>query len=105
MGDSAPCGTRFGLRLRYGAKTPNRQPTAMSRLTITLNESRYLALKEASARRGKSIGQLIDESLEFYGIKTREEARSLVQRARQRADLDEAEAMPLAVQETRHQRQ
>lgn len=76
----------------------------MSRLTITLNDARYLALKEAAARRGKSIGQLIDESLEFYGIKTREEARSLVQRARQRSGLDEADAMQLAVQETRQQR-
>ncbi|MFT7723520.1 MAG: CopG family transcriptional regulator [Roseateles sp.] len=76
----------------------------MSRLTITLSESRYLALKEASARRGKSIGQLIDESLEFYGIKTREEARSLVQRARQHSKLGEADAMQLALQETRQQR-
>jgi hypothetical protein len=76
----------------------------MSRLTITLKDARYLALKEASARRGKSIGQLIDESLEFYGIKTREEARSLVQRARLHSGLDEADAMQLAVQETRQQR-
>jgi len=76
----------------------------MSRLTITLNDARYLALKEASARRGKSIGQLIDESLEFYGIKTLEEARSLVQRARQHSGLDETDAMQLAVQETRQQR-
>ena len=76
----------------------------MSRLTITLNEARYRALKEASARRGKSIGQLIDESLEFYGIKTREEARSLVQRARQHSGLDETDAMQLAVRETRQQR-
>lgn len=76
----------------------------MSRLTITLNEARYLALKEASARRGKSIGQLIDESLEFYGIKTREEARSLVQRARQRSGLNEVDALQVAVQETRQQR-
>ncbi|MBS0575667.1 MAG: CopG family transcriptional regulator [Proteobacteria bacterium] len=76
----------------------------MSRLTITLNDARYLALKEASARRGKSIGQLIDESLEFYGIKTLEEARSLVQRARQHSGLDETDAMQLAVRETRQQR-
>lgn len=46
----------------------------MSRLTITLSEARYRALKEASARRAKTIGELIDESLEFYGIKSREEA-------------------------------
>ena len=47
----------------------------MSRLTITLSENRYRALKEASAQRDKTIGQLIDESLEFYGIKSREDGK------------------------------
>ena len=63
----------------------------MSRLTITLSEPRYRALKEASAQRGKPIGTLIEESLEFYGIKSREEARDLVLRARQRSSLSEAD--------------
>jgi hypothetical protein len=45
----------------------------MSRLTITLSETRYRALKEASLQRDKTIGELIDESLEFYGIKSRSE--------------------------------
>lgn len=76
----------------------------MSRLTITLSESRYRALKEASASRGKSIGQLIDESLEFYGVKTHEEARDLVKRARARSRLPEAEALQLADKETRAHR-
>ena len=39
----------------------------MSRLTITLSENRYRALKEASAQRDKTIGQLIDESLSSTG--------------------------------------
>lgn len=39
----------------------------MSRLTITLSQARCRALKEASAQRAKTIGQLIDESLDFYG--------------------------------------
>jgi hypothetical protein len=43
---------------------------AMSRLTITLSESRYRALKEASVQRDKTIGQLIDESLDHYGQRT-----------------------------------
>jgi len=76
----------------------------MSRLTITLSEPRYRALKEAAARRGKSIGLLIDESLEFYGIKSREEARDLVQRARKRSSLDEADAVELAQKEVRAHR-
>jgi hypothetical protein len=69
---------------------------AMSRLTITLSESRYRALKEASAQRDKTIGQLIDESLDFYGIKSREDARDLVKRARARAGLSESDALVVA---------
>ena len=73
----------------------------MSRLTITLSEERYRALKEASAQRNKTIGQLIEESLEFYGIKTRDAARDLVQRARSRSTLSEAEAFALAQRQVR----
>jgi hypothetical protein len=76
----------------------------MSRLTITLSETRYRALKQASARRGKSIGQLIDESLEFYGVKTDEEARDLVRRARARSGRSEAQAQELANKEVRSAR-
>lgn len=76
----------------------------MSRLTITLSETRYLALKEASARRGKPMGQLIDESLEHYGIKTREEAVALVQRARTHSHLTPDAAAQLANEETHQAR-
>lgn len=72
----------------------------MSRLTITLSEARYRALKEASAQRNKTIGQLIDESLDFYGIKSRESALELVRRARGRAKLTESEALSVAQEET-----
>lgn len=77
----------------------------MSRLTITLSESRYRALKEASAQRNKTIGQLIDESLEFYGIKTREDAQKLLERARARSNLTEAQALKLANKHVRAIRQ
>jgi len=73
----------------------------MSRLTITLSEARYRALKEASAQRAKTIGQLIDESLEFYGIKSREDARDLVRRARTRSKLSEEQALKVAQDEVR----
>ena len=72
----------------------------MSRLTITLSAARYKALKEAAVQRGRTIGQLIDESLEFYGIKSREDARDLVNRARARSGLSEDEALALAVDQT-----
>ena len=62
-----------------------------------LSESRYRALKEASVKRGKTIGQLIDESHEFYGIKSREDARDLVRRARSKAGMTEPEAMEVAL--------
>lgn len=73
----------------------------MSRLTITISDLRYRALKEASAQRDKTIGQLIEESLEFYGIKTREDARALVQRARRHSGLSEAQALARANKEVR----
>lgn len=73
----------------------------MSRLTITLSETRYRALKEASAKRDKTIGQLIDESLEQYGIKTRDEAADLVRKARARSGLTERQAIAAATAEVR----
>lgn len=68
----------------------------MSRLTITLSEARYRALKAASAQRDKTIGQLIDESLDFYGIKSREDARDLVRRSRTHSKLVEDQAVAVA---------
>ncbi|MEX1167549.1 MAG: CopG family transcriptional regulator [Hydrogenophaga sp.] len=71
----------------------------MSRLTITLSEARYRALKEAAAQRSKTMGQLIDESLDFYGIKSREQALDLVRQARAHSQQSDAEAMALALGE------
>ena len=73
----------------------------MSRLTITLSEERYRALKEAAAQRDKTIGQLIDESLDFYGIKSRDDARELVRRARAHANLPQAKALAVGQAEVR----
>ena len=77
----------------------------MPRLTVTLSESTYRALKETAARRDVPMRQIIEDSLDFYGVKTRESARSLVARARSSAHLDEKEALKLAVEETRGQRE
>jgi hypothetical protein len=73
----------------------------MSRLTITLSEARYRALKEASAQRDKTIGQLIDESLDFYGIKSRQDARDLVRRTRAHSKLGEEQAVAAALEQVR----
>ena len=76
----------------------------MSRLTITLNDDMHRALKEAAARQGKSIGHIIEESLQLRGIKPMESARQLVAQARSQAGCTEDEAMSLAIEETRAQR-
>ena len=73
----------------------------MARLTITLREERHRALREGAVKRSKTIRQLIEESIEFYGIKTSRSAEALVAKARARASLSEAEALRLAVRETR----
>jgi uncharacterized protein (DUF1778 family) len=73
----------------------------MSRLTITLSEDRYRAIKEAAAQRGKTIGQLIDESLDFYGIKSRDQAQALVRQARERSQLSDHQALELAQKEVK----
>ncbi len=76
----------------------------MSRLTITLPDDLHRALKEAAARRRKTIGDLVAESLVFYGIKSTESARELVARARESAALDERQALEIAAEETRRVR-
>jgi hypothetical protein len=73
----------------------------MSRLTITLSEARYKALKEAAVQRDKTIGQLIDESLDFYGIKSRADARELVRRARAHSKLSDDQAVAVAQEHVR----
>jgi hypothetical protein len=73
----------------------------MSRLTITLPDDLHRALKETAARRNVPIGDLIAESLDFYGIKSTESARDLVARARRSSELAEDDALRLARREVR----
>ncbi len=73
----------------------------MHRLTISLSDERHRALKEAALKRRKSIAALIEESLDFYGIKTQEDAAVLVAKARNRAGLSQEKAVDVAVEETR----
>ena len=76
----------------------------MARLTISLPDELHRALKEAAARRNRSIGQLVAESLEFYGIKTEERAEDLVAKARAQSRLSESEALELGTREVRASR-
>jgi hypothetical protein len=76
----------------------------MARLTITLSPERHRALKEAALRRSKTIRSLVEESLDAYGIKTASQAAALVARARERSAMTEADAIKLAIAETRANR-
>lgn len=76
----------------------------MGRLTITLDDNLHRATKETAARQGRSIRQIIEESLQFRGIKPMETARELVARARGQARYEEEKAIRLAVEETRAHR-
>jgi predicted transcriptional regulator len=76
----------------------------MGRLTITLDDNLHRAIKETAARQGRTIGQIIEESLQFRGIKPMETARELVARARSRVRYEEEKAIRLAVEETRAHR-
>jgi predicted transcriptional regulator len=73
-------------------------------MTITLSDDIHQALKEASIRQHRPIATIIEESLRFRGIKTQAHARDLVQTARARGDLNEENALSLAVEETRNVR-
>lgn len=73
----------------------------MNRLTISLSDERYRALKEAAAQRGSTIGNLVDAALEHYGIKSRERAADLVRRVRARSTLAGDDAQALALREQR----
>ena len=76
----------------------------MPRLTISLTDRTHRALKEAAARQGRSMGSLIEESLELRGILPSDAALEIVARARSSAGLSNEEAMAIAVRETRHYR-
>lgn len=71
----------------------------MARVTITLPDALHRALKETAVRRGTTLGEVVRESLLFYGIKTPEEVAELVSRARSQSGLSEEEALALANRE------
>ena len=73
----------------------------MSRLTVTLPDELHRALKASAAARGATIGEQVAERIVAYGLKAREEAESLVARARARAGLSGERALALATRETR----
>lgn len=71
----------------------------MSRLTITLPDERHAALKAEAAITGKTIGQIIDESLQLAGVKSEDEFEAILRKAGRNSGLSEEEAMALALHE------
>jgi predicted DNA-binding ribbon-helix-helix protein len=74
------------------------------RTTITLSDERYRALKQAAARRGLTITEIVDQALELAGVNTRESVMQMLAEAGRRSGLTEEQAMRLAVEETRAER-
>jgi hypothetical protein len=73
----------------------------MPQLTIKISEKATTALQRVAAARGRTVDQVVEESLEIAGILAQREAAALVDRARKSSDLSNAEALELAVTETR----
>ena len=72
----------------------------MPRLTISLADRTHQALKETAARQNRSMGSIIQESLELRGIRPYDTAREIVAKARAKSGLNADDAMVLAVKET-----
>ena len=77
----------------------------MARLTISLADRMHRALKEAAARQNRSMGSIIEESLELRGIRPYDTAKEIVAKARAESGLSADDAMALAVEETRRFRE
>jgi len=76
----------------------------MPRTTITLSEERYRALKQAAARRGMTITELVDQALELAGVNTPASVRDMLAEAGRKSGLGDEQAMDLALRETQADR-
>lgn len=73
----------------------------MPRTTINLSDERYRALKQAAARRGQTMTEIVDQALELAGVNTRESVMQMLAEAGRRSGLTAEQAMELALRETR----
>ena len=87
------------------ATTENHGTSIMTRLTISLSETTYRALREASTREGRSMASIVEESLLLRGIRPENSARDIVAKVRSRSRLNADQDMKLAVEETRQIRE
>ena len=75
------------------------------RLTISLTDRTHRALKEEAVRQNRSMGAIIEESLELTEIPARDTVKAIVARARANSGLSADDAMALAAEETRRHRE
>ena len=85
----------------YGDGVSLAEAHSMSRLTITLDDGLLRALEERAARQGRSIESIIEESLRLRGIQTQGPAHAIVDKARERAQLEPDAALDMSAEETR----
>ena len=81
----------------------------MARLTITLPDEMHRALKEAAARRGMTVAEVVEDSLDRAGVTPRESAIEVLERAQKAAaetmsGMTEDEILQWAVDEVRELR-
>ena len=76
----------------------------MRRFTISLADRMHRALKEATGRQNRSMGSIVENSLELRGIRLCGTTEDIVAEARAKAALNADDAMALAVEETRDYR-
>ena len=76
----------------------------MSRLTISLSDEMHQALKESSARTGRTIGNLIEEGLRLRGIRPMNTSKNLVKKARSNSAINEDDALRIALDEVKQSR-
>jgi len=76
----------------------------MSRLTISLSDEMHQALKESSARTGRTIGNLIEEGLRLRGIRSMNITKNVVKKARSNSAIYEDDALRIALDEVNQSR-
>lgn len=73
----------------------------MTRMTLALDDAMAAALRDAAARTGKTVVQLVGEALASYGIKPKDDALDILRRAREQGGMEEDAALQFAVAEVR----
>lgn len=76
----------------------------MPRITVSVPEEMHRALRQAATRRSCTISEIVVSALAEYGLKSEEDALSIVRKARKRTRLSESEARKIAEEESRKSR-